>query len=70
MLRAASGIGAVVSRAEFQVSKDGRDDNALPVTISGNTRLFDGIPALRRYGLVLLAVLKLGIGFVACLRFA
>lgn len=46
------------------------DDNPVPICTIINTRVYAGIPTLGDYGLVLLALLMLGVGFVGHRRFA
>ena len=62
---------------EGGVEADSSDCQGLSVTPGSgasctivNTRLFEGIPTLSQYGLALLAMLMLGIGFVAFRRIA
>lgn len=58
------------------VEVDSSDCQSVSVTLGNdaactivNTRLFEGIPTLSQYGLALLAMLMMGIGFVAYRRF-
>ena len=46
------------------------DDDPISICTIINTRIYAGIPALGEYGLALLALLMLGIGFVGYRRFA
>lgn len=68
-----------VSESVFEggVEADDSDCDGLSVTLGNgaectivNTRLYEGIPTLSQYGLALLALLMLGVGFVAFRRMA
>ena len=53
----------------YEVDLD-EDDDPIPTCTIINTRIYAGIPTLSEYGLALLALLMLGVGFVAYRRFA
>ena len=61
---------------EGGIEVDSSDCQSVSVLVGGsaactivNTRLYEGIPTLSQYGLGVLALLMLGMGFVAVRRF-
>jgi hypothetical protein len=59
-----SGVEADSSDCQDIIVMPGEDAECTIV----NTRLYEGIPTLNQYGLALLALLMLGVGFVAFRR--